>query len=131
MTKYFLETSVIINYIRGKKETVVLVDSLEGELTSSFVGLSELYEGIFRVREKLVPEETILDFFSGLSEVFGVDKDVAKMFGSIRAHLKEKGQVIEDIDIFLAATCLAHNLTLVTANPAHFRRVKELKIVEA
>lgn len=131
MTKYFLETSVIINYIRGKKETVVLVDSLEGELTSSFVCLSELYEGIFRVREKSVLEETILDFFSGLSEVFGVDKDVAKMFGSIRANLKEKGQVIEDIDIFLAATCVAYNLTLVTANSAHFRRVEELEIVEA
>ncbi|MGB9706826.1 MAG: type II toxin-antitoxin system VapC family toxin [Microgenomates group bacterium] len=128
MKKYLLETSVIINFFRGKKEAIETLGKLEGEITSSFVCLAELYEGIFRVKERNAVEKEILDFFSSLSEVYGIDRKIAKAFGKIRKELKEKGKVIEDLDILLGATCLAHNLVLVTSNLAHFRRIPGLKI---
>lgn len=130
MKRYFIETSVIIAYLRGRPEAVELLDSLEGELTSSFVCLAELYEGIYRVREKALAEKGVKNFFAGLSETFGLDEEIAQHFGQIRADLKKKGRIIEDLDILLAATCLAHHLTLVTFNPKHFSLVKELEILE-
>ena len=75
-------------------------------------------------------EQAVLTFFGGLAEVFGLDKDIVKTFGQIRSSLKKKGQVIEDIDIFLAATCITYNAIIVTANKKHFQRVHDLKIVE-
>ncbi len=128
MKRYFIETSVIIDYLKGEKTTVELVNNLEGELTSSFICLSELYEGIYRVVEKEKLEKAMLTFFSGMSEVFGIDLEIAKTFGKIRAMLKRDGKVIEDIDIFIAATCLAYNLTLVSKNIKHFERIKDLEI---
>lgn len=129
MKKYFLETSVIVNFLRDKYDAVNVVENLEGELVSSYVCLAELYEGIFRVKNKSRAEKAVLNFFTGLSEVHGLDQEIAKTFGQIRAELKRKGKVIEDLDIFLAATCLAYNLTLVTYNPRHFERVGELKVL--
>lgn len=129
MNAYLIDTSVIINYLRGSGFTVETVNNLTGELTSSYVCLAELYEGISRVREKEKIEKQVLDFFAGLNQTYGIDEDTAKHFGQIRAHLKAKGEVIEDLDILLAATCLANNLTLVTANSKHFSRVPNLEIL--
>lgn len=129
MKRYFIETSVIINFLRGKSKTVRDIENLEGELASSFVCLAELYEGILRVKEKKQAERAVLNFFTGLSEVYGLDQEIAKNFGRVRSELKQKGRVIEDLDILVAATCLAHNLVLVTYNPKHFKRVKNLEVL--
>lgn len=128
MTRYLLDTSVIISYLRGKQEWVARLDALDGEFLASYISLAELYEGIFRVDDQKRAEQGVLDFFAGLSEVVGIDRDIAKEFGRIRAVLKKGGAVIEDLDILLAATCLAHRLVLVTVNVKHFRRIKGLQI---
>jgi len=128
MRSYLLDTSVIINYLRGKKQTVELIDKIEGEMCSSFICLAELFEGVYRANNKLEIKDAITNFFKSLSEVYSVDSEIAEYFGKIRSDLKVKGNVIEDIDIFLAATCLAYDLVLVTDNVKHFSRVKNLKI---
>lgn len=132
MKKYFLETSVIINFLRGKQETIEMVKSLEGELVSSYVCLAELFEGVYRtpVDERNKVEKGVKDFFSGLGEIYGLDKEIAEKFGQIRAELKAKGKAIEDLDILVAATCLAYDLILVTGNLVHFKRIERLRLAE-
>ena len=99
MKRYFLETSTIVNFLRNKNGALELIESLEGELSSSYVSLAELYEGISRVRNPKTMENGVLNFFSGMSEIYGVDAETAKQFGQIRAWLKQRGSVIEDLDI--------------------------------
>jgi len=129
MKRYFIETSVIVSFLRNKGNAVEVIENLEGELTSSFICLAELYEGIYRVKDKERVEKAVLNFFTGLGEVYGLDRDIAENFGRVRAELKQSGKVIEDLDILLAATCLTHNLILVTYNPRHFKRVRDLKVL--
>ncbi|PJA55873.1 hypothetical protein CO165_01270, partial [Candidatus Roizmanbacteria bacterium CG_4_9_14_3_um_filter_33_18] len=102
MKTYFLDTSVIIDYLRGKEEAVNLVDGLKGKLVSSNICLSELYEGIYRSKNKNA-ESTVLEFFSGLSKTYGLNQKIAQEFGSLRKNLKQKGEIIEDLDIMIAA----------------------------
>jgi len=129
MKSYLLDTSVIINYLQGKDHVVSLLNNIEGELTSSYMCLAELYEGVSRVKNKLEVEKSITDFFKSLSGLYTVDEKVAKQFGAIRAKLKLRGDVIEDIDIFIAAICLVYDLTLITHNVKHFSRIDSLKIL--
>ena len=75
--KYLLDTSVIINYLRGKRETLEAVNNIEGDLSSSFVCLAELYEGVSRIKESKKAEEGVLTFFTGLSEGYGLDQEIA------------------------------------------------------
>lgn len=129
MKSYFLDTSIIISYLQGKEDVVKLLNGIEGDLSSSYICLSELYEGISRVNNKIEIEKSVMDFFKSLSELYTVDENVAKQFGEIRAKLKIGGNVIEDIDIFIASTCLVYDLTLITHNLKHFSRIHNLKIL--
>jgi len=128
MKSYLLDTSVIINYLQGKEQIVTLLNSIEGELTSSYVCLAELFEGVYRVKNRDEVQEIVTHFFKSLSAMYAVDERVAMQFGEIRARLKKEGNVIEDIDIFIAATCIVYDLTLITNNVKHFSHVPELKI---
>lgn len=123
-----VETSAIIDYLRGKKEAVEGLENLEGEICGSFVCLGELYEGIVRSKDKGKAESAVKMFFSGLSLVYGLDEETAENFGKIRADLRQRGRVIEDLDILIAATCKAHDLILITQDIKHFSMVKDLKI---
>ena len=129
MNKYLLDTSVIIDYLRGRKETVLYINNLEGELTSSFICLAELYEGIYRSQNPKKVEEGVKEFFAGLEKIYSLDMETSSLFGKIRFALKVKGEIIEDLDIILAATCLTHKLTLITNNVSHFQRIKDLEMV--
>jgi len=128
MKIYLLDTSVIIDYLRGKEKTVDLIDNIEGSLTSSYVCLSELFEGVYRVDNKQHVKEAVMDFFASLTTIFGLNVEIAESFGKIRKDLKVKGKILEDLDIFIAATCLTYDLTLITYNKEHFSRVKDLRI---
>ena len=128
MNKYFLDTSIIIPYIRGNKEVTEFIDKLEGELISSYICLAELYEGIARYKNKESAEKNLLIFFHGLDEIIGLSKEISKTFGFIRTELREKGLLIEDMDILIAASCLEYQAVLVTENVKHFSRITNLKI---
>lgn len=128
MKTYFLDTSVIIDYLRGKQEAVHLIDDLKGKLASSYICLSELYEGIHRSKNKQA-QSIVLEFFSGLNKTYGLNQKIASEFGFLRKNLKQTGEIIEDIDIIIAATCIVYNLTLVTMNRKHFLRIKKLDLV--
>lgn len=130
---YLLDTSILIEHLRYSPSVAELIYLLEGkgELSTSYFCLAELYEGVFREptqKRRQISEKVILSSLAKLSKIWGMDDDIVKEFGKIRAFLKKRGQVIEDIDIFLAATCVAHDLILVTSNVKHFLRIKGLEI---
>jgi predicted nucleic acid-binding protein len=64
--------------------------------------------------------------------VLGVDEmDVETLDKAavVYASLKKAGRLIEDSDILIAASCLAHGYTLITDNTRHFERVGGLQFV--
>jgi len=106
------------------------MENLEGEQTSSFICLAELYEGVARSRNRQAEENNLVKFFSRLHNIFGIDNEVAKKFGEIRSTLKKSGNIIEDMDLLIAATCITYNQTLITRNQKHFSRIPDLRIYQ-
>jgi len=47
----------------------------------------------------------------------------------IYSDLKNKGKLLDDADIFIAALCLENDYILITNNEKHFNRVDNLKII--
>lgn len=131
MKSYLLDTSVIIDVFRKKDHAISLVESLKGELVCSYVCYAELYEGIHRVRNREHRESELVHFFANFSTVYPVEEEISRKFGELRAGLKQKGSIIEDLDLFIAATCIVHDLELVTFNKKHFSRIEGLKIYES
>jgi tRNA(fMet)-specific endonuclease VapC len=48
-------------------------------------------------------------------------------FGIIKADLEQRGRLIDDFDIAIAAIAMSHKCSVVTANVDHFRRIHNLK----
>jgi tRNA(fMet)-specific endonuclease VapC len=58
-----------------------------------------------------------------------LDEGIAIQASHIRKDLRERGQLIGDFDILIAATAVSLNEPLVTANQEHFSRVAGLECI--
>ena len=56
-----------------------------------------------------------------------VDVAVAEQYAALRLHLRRARAVLADHDLWIAATALAHDLTLVSRD-RHFDRVPGLRL---
>ena len=73
-------------------------------------------------------QEALEDFLSYVT-ILNVNEDICQIFGEENAKLRKEGQIIEDFDLMIAATCLHHNLKLLTNNRRHFERIEGLEII--
>lgn len=128
--KLLLDTSVIISLLRNDGKSQILLRKVVNgkKYGTSSICLAELYEGVERSDDGQKTEKELLTLILPL-EVYNFTRTEAVIFGKLRAQLKKLGKVIEDMDLLIASTCLANNLTLVTLNKQHFQRIAGLKIL--
>lgn len=68
------------------------------------------------------------DQLCSASRVLPVTDAIIVQGASIYADLYQRGEMISDADILIAATAIAHGLAVVTNNENHFRRIRNLQI---
>ena len=127
--RFLLDTNTFI-YVRRRRPPHVMArfDKLRvGEAALSVITYGELIFGAEKSvdRTKQVAE---LDGLTALIPVLPLPPDAARIYGTIRATLQEKGEMIGSNDFWIAAHAMAVDLTLVTNNEREFRRVRGLKI---
>jgi tRNA(fMet)-specific endonuclease VapC len=128
--KYLVDTDWVINHLRGAERVTGKLEELAASgLALSVVSLAELYEGIYR---SVNPEkaEKSLNLFLTAVTVLGLNGAACRIFGRERARLRKEGRLIGDFDLLIAATCLHHDLILLTDNVREFERVEGIKILE-
>jgi len=57
-----------------------------------------------------------------------VTREIAEVFGMLKADLERKGIPLDDFDLALAVSAVARNLVLVTNNTKHFKRIEGLRL---
>lgn len=129
--KYLVDTDWAIHYLNGRADVTRHLDSLKQEgVCLSVISLAELYEGVYYSRDPKKDERGLQDFLRGIV-LMGVDEHAAKIFGQQRGKLRSTGMLIGDIDLFIAATALQHELVLLTDNRRHFERINGLKLMSS
>jgi tRNA(fMet)-specific endonuclease VapC len=127
--RFLLDTNICI-YIRRKKPEEVLrrFRTLKaGEAVLSVITFGELVYGA----EKSAQRAAVLELLRELARVLpviGLPETAAEAYGTMRAELERKGQMIGNNDLWIAAHAKAAGLTLVTNNEKEFRRVRGLKV---
>jgi len=115
--RYLFDTDVLIAYLRGYHQTVELLKTLAAQgfdFLISPVTVIEIEAGI-RDAEKEKTYE-LLDIF----EVCAVDRSIAHLAGSSLRKYRKRGVTLGIADVIIAATALAHHLTLITYNTTHY-----------
>ena len=128
MISYLIDTDWVIDFLKGKNETVDTLVSMEKMgLAISVISLAELYEGIYSSENQTKKMNGLNNFLSGV-KVFTIDDEIAKIFGKQRQALIKTGRLIDNFDLLIASTCLFYDLTLMTNNINHFEKIEGLKL---
>ena len=101
-----------------------------GDVVTAPPVIAEIEYGIHRLdnisrKHSLLSSER--DRLLSVISVLSWTSESSKYFGTIKADLEKKGNLIDDFDIAIAAIAMAHNCSVITANLNHFRRIKELE----
>ena len=126
-----IDTSILIAYERGRLNLERhLARQEQGAFFISVVTASELLHGVHRAVQSKVRAKRSA-FVEALLERFPllpIDLATARQHAQVWAELAAGGNIIGPNDLWLAATCLAHGLTIVTANVREFARVPGLGV---
>jgi tRNA(fMet)-specific endonuclease VapC len=132
MGRSLIDTSILID---AEKRRLSLDDytssDTDEEYYLSVITVSELLHGVHRAKDVSVRNrrsaivEELLDRFP----ILNIDLKTARYHARIWADLESAGNMIGMHDLWLAATCLAHSLTIITGNIREFRRVSGIEVV--
>jgi len=126
---YLLDTNACIRVLNGTSAPLIarLRSHAPSDLRVSSVTRAELLYGARRSARVAENLRLLTGFFAPLVSL-PFDDACAEEYGALRATLAAAGQPIGPNDLLIAATALAHDLTLVTHNLREFSRIAGLKI---
>ena len=128
-TRYLLDTNICI-YIRQMRPEPVLRRFRKlrpGEAALSVITYGELWYGAAKSANRVAAIERLQELVT-LLPALPLPEDAAETYGSLRADLEAKGEMIGNNDLWIAAHALTSVLVLVTNNEREFRRVRGLKV---
>jgi tRNA(fMet)-specific endonuclease VapC len=116
MSRFLLDSDVIIWHLRGRSEVTEMLRNLQN---FSLPGCSAVSVFEVQMGVKRGEEEATLRFLKALT-IYDVNWEVADRSAQLVREYKSKGQTLGAADALIASTCLIHNLTLVTYNRKHY-----------
>jgi len=127
--RFLLDTNMCL-YIRQKKPEEVrnrFRKLRPGEAGLSVITYGELIYGARKSKHSSMALEQLREL-ANLLPPFPLPEIAAESYGTIRAQLERRGELIGNNDLWIAAHALVAGLILVTNNEREFRRVDGLKV---
>ena len=125
---YLIDTDTIIFVLRGDKTvSAKFEENKHIPISISMITYAELVFGAKRSQN----EQKNMIKVNHIREIYPIEElnaDVMEVFADIKAKLYAKAIRIEDMDLFIAATAMYNDLTLVTNNTKHFETIPLLKL---
>ena len=97
------------------------------QFTFSIITRYEVLRGL--LTKGAAKQLAAFDKLCATSRVLPLTDSIIVQAATIYADLHRRGELISDADILIAATAITHGLAVVTNNEAHFRRIRDLQVV--
>ena len=125
-----VDSDFVIDGLKGIVQANFTLDRLaRNGLAVSTITLGEVLDGAHRGPDSETLVAAVWVFLEGY-EILPVTSPVAEVFARRRSSLRQIGKMIADMDILIAATAIAHDLTMLTRNRRHFERVPGLRLYD-
>ena len=125
---FLLDTDIIIFNMKGHANVQKnLRQHIDDPISISVITLMELYYGA-RKSERVSANLAKIKTLEQSIEVIPVGMEATEIFGILKAQLEIAGNRLDDFDLIIASCAIAHNLTLVTNNTKHFRRIDGIRL---
>jgi tRNA(fMet)-specific endonuclease VapC len=131
MTNSYLFDTNIISYIfrtnKPNKELIKKISEVPAEDRNiNWIVVQELLFGAHKAN-RLDLLNLYKEFFVEIN-IIQSSMEIVETCADLDAFLSNNGIVIRSEDTWIAATCLTHNMTLVTNNLKHFENIPGLKV---
>jgi tRNA(fMet)-specific endonuclease VapC len=130
MNELLLDTDTISLFLRNEPKIMSKADKylkFHKGFTFSVITHFEILRGL-KVKDA---QRQIIKF--GLiclqSKELNLTSEIINRASEIYANLYQRGQIIGDADILIAATAIENNLAIVTNNESHFSRITDLQVL--
>jgi len=126
MSKYLLDTTVLIDHLRGHQPVVELITGLAqagNQLAVCSINAAELYSGLSEKHRNIAGK--LIDNL----ENWEVSMDIAKLAGIYRFDFARKGITLSVADCLVAAVAIVNDAVLITANARHYP-MDEIRLLE-
>jgi tRNA(fMet)-specific endonuclease VapC len=125
--RLLLDTNTCIEILRGRNAALLAryAGQPRADIVLSAIVRSELLAGAL-LSAKPDENRRIAEAFCALFLCLAFDSQVADVHAEWHARLRRTGNIIGARDLMIAATALAHKLTVVTHNSDEFRRIEGL-----
>lgn len=126
-----VDTNILIKYEKGLLDLEDIVGGREQEdFFISVITASELLHGVFRAIEPAIKSKrsAFVEGILGNFSILPIDLSIARTHSRLWAALQSQGKMIGIHDSWIAATCIAKGMCLVTFNIKEFESVPGLTI---
>jgi predicted nucleic acid-binding protein len=125
---YLLDTDTVIHILKGDPVAEGnLKQHIHDPIKIGTITLMELYYGAYK-SQRITSNLAKIRTLENVLEVIPIGEEIAEIFGREKTRLEKEGIPLDDFDLILGCCALAHNLTLVTNNIRHFRRIEGLQV---
>jgi tRNA(fMet)-specific endonuclease VapC len=125
---YLLDTDTVIYILKADPVAVAnLKKHIYDPIKIGTVTLMELYYGAYK-SHKVTSNLAKIRTLENVMEIIPIGEEVTEIFGREKVRLEKEGTPLDDFDLVVGCCALAHNLTLVTNNIRHFKRIEGLQI---
>ena len=127
--KICLDTDILVNFLRNKKEEVDYIQKHEGKVifATTSINIFELYYGAYKSgrRENLMKLEELQQRL----RILPSSTEAMKKAGEILALLEKQGQPLDFRDLLIGSIALTEQFSLKSNNQKHFQRIPNIILV--
>lgn len=129
MKSYLLDTNICIFYMKGKFDLARKLSEVGAEnLFISEITLAELKYGVENSEQPVKNRQALHLFLTGVQLLPIVE--ALDIFAREKARLRKAGTTLDDFDLLIGATAVAHQLTLLTNNVRHMVRINKIEVAD-
>jgi len=124
-----IDTDILSELFKGNRQVRTRVEEYvreHGRLTISHIQKYEVLKGL--KAKKADKQIKVFKKFCDANIILPITDDIIEKASEIYASLKVAGNLISDVDIFVAAITITNNLVLITNNTDHFSRIKGVRL---
>lgn len=124
---YLLDTSIIILSLRGDDAMRARIAATVRQMYIPSIALGELYFGAYSSPTRSRAAVADVAALAASNVILGTDAGTGDVYAQIKHDLKRRGFTMPDNDLWIAATAMQYDVTLV-ARDAHFNWIAGLRV---
>lgn len=124
-----IDTDILSYYFKGERKVIRNFEKYLETFEIIEISIITYYEILSGLQTKNAFRQLeIFEEFAKDNIVIPLTENSCKISAELYSNLKQKGEIIDDIDLLIAGIAVENEMTIVTNNEKHFQRIPGLKI---